>query len=428
MSEIKQGYKQTKVGIIPEDWNVVKVGEKFDFLKTYSNSREDLNNIDEISYIHYGEIHTKHKFYIDFAKFELPKINKSKLPNEIIFAQNGDLVIADASEDYADIGKSAEIKNLTSKAVSGLHTFLLRDKNNNFVDGYKGYLLYNEIVARSIKKIATGISVLGISKTNLSNLYIPLPPLKEQEKIAEILTTWDEAITKQTELLRAKELQKKALMQKLLSGEVRFSGFSDEWEEVRLGEIGEFKTSSIDKIINENERLVNLINYMDVYRNKHIDKNFRCSKTSLKEEQYEKVNLKKGDILFTPSSETPNDIGHSAVIIEDLPNTGYSYHLVRFRPKKSIDLKFSGYVFNNIDILKEFAKRANGSTRFTLSIKDFNETKAKFPSLPEQQKIAEVLSLADDEINLLKNELEELKLQKKALMQKLLTGQVRVKV
>ena len=428
MSEIKQGYKQTKVGIIPEDWDVVKVGEKFDFLKTYSNSREDLNNIDEISYIHYGEIHTKHKFYIDFAKFELPKINKSKLPNEIIFAQNGDLVIADASEDYADIGKSAEIKNLTSKAVSGLHTFLLRDKNNNFVDGYKGYLLYNEIVARSIKKIATGISVLGISKTNLSKLEIPLPPLKEQEKIAEIFTTWDEAITKQEELIKAKELQKKGLMQKLLSGEVRFGGFTDEWEEVRLGEIGEFKTSSIDKIINENESLVNLINYMDVYRNKHIDKNFRCSKTSLKEEQYEKVNLKKGDILFTPSSETPDDIGHSAVIIEDLPNTVYSYHLVRFRPKKSIDLKFSGYVFNNIDILKEFAKRANGSTRFTLSIKDFNETKAKLPSLLEQHKIAEVLSLVDDEINLLKNELEELKLQKKALMQKLLTGEVRVKV
>ena len=65
--EIKQGYKQTKVGIIPEDWEVVKVGEKFNFLKTYSNSREDLNNIDEISYIHYGEIHTKHKFYIDFG-------------------------------------------------------------------------------------------------------------------------------------------------------------------------------------------------------------------------------------------------------------------------------------------------------------------------------------------------------------------------
>ena len=279
-----------------------------------------------------------------------------------------------------------------------------------------------------IANVSSGSKMPRADWNYMSEIPFDTPPIKEQEKIAEILTTWDEAITKQIELLEAKELLKIALMQKLLSGEVRFGGFTDEWEEVRLGEIGEFKTSSIDKIINENESLVNLINYMDVYRNKHIDKNFRCSKTSLKEEQYEKVNLKKGDILFTPSSETPDDIGHSAVIIEDLPNTVYSYHLVRFRPKKSIDLKFSGYVFNNIDILKEFAKRANGSTRFTLSIKDFNETKAKLPSLLEQHKIAEVLSLVDDEINLLKNELEELKLQKKALMQKLLTGEVRVKV
>ena len=289
------------------------------------------------------------------------------------------------------------------------------------------YLIQTEKF-NQIANVSSGSKMPRADWNYMSEIPFDIPPLKEQEKIAEILTTWDEAITKQTELLEAKELLKIALMQKLLSGEVRFGGFTDEWEEVRLGEIGEFKTSSIDKIINENESLVNLINYMDVYRNKHIDKNFRCSKTSLKEEQYEKVNLKKGDILFTPSSETPDDIGHSAVIIEDLPNTVYSYHLVRFRPKKSIDLKFSGYVFNNIDILKEFAKRANGSTRFTLSIKDFNETKAKLPSLLEQHKIAEVLSLVDDEINLLKNELEELKLQKKALMQKLLTGEVRVKV
>jgi type I restriction enzyme S subunit len=167
---------------------------------------------------------------------------------------------------------------------------------------------------------------------------------------------------------------------------------------------------------------------MDVYRNKHIDKNFKCSITSLREEQYEKVNLKKGDILFTPSSETPDDIGHSAVIIEDLPNTVYSYHLVRFRPKKSIDINFSGYVFNNSNILKEFARKATGSTRFTLSIKDFNEINAKLPSLAEQNKIAEALSTADKEIELLKNELDELKLQKKGLMQKLLTGDVRVVV
>ena len=404
MSAIKKGYKQTKVGIIPDYWEVVSLNDGVSFL---DHKRKPLKDEDR------QKIQGQYPYYgasgiIDYV-------------NDYIFDEELILI----GEDGANIiDRSSRLVFLANgKYWVNNHAHVLKSKQN-----FNNYFLCEYLESLKYDKYNTGTAQPKLNKEIVSNIPIIKPPLKEQEKIAEILTTWDEAITKQTELLRAKELQKKALMQKLLSGEFRFSGFSDEWEEVRLGEIGEFKTSSIDKIINENERLVNLINYMDVYRNKHIDKNFRCSKTSLKEEQYEKVNLKKGDILFTPSSETPDDIGHSAVIIEDLPNTVYSYHLVRFRPKKSIDLKFSGYVFNNIDILKEFAKRANGSTRFTLSIKDFNETKAKLPSLLEQHKIAEVLSLADDEINLLKNELEELKLQKKALMQKLLAGQVRVKV
>ena len=402
MSEIKQGYKQTKVGIIPEDWDVVKVGEKFDFLKTYSNSREDLNNIDEISYIHYCEIHTKHKFYIDFAKFKLPKINKSKLPNEITFVQNGDLVIADASEDYADIGKSAEIKNLTSKAVSGLHTFLLRDKNNNFVDGYKGYLLYNESVATSIKKIATGISVLGISKTNLSNLQIPLPPLKEQEKIAEILTTWDKAITKQTELLEAKELQKKALMQKLLSGEVRFNGFNDEWEEVRLGEICKITTGSS----NREDSSESKGEYTFFDRSQDI-------RTS-------DIYLFDGEAIIV-AGEGQEFIPKYFVGKFDLHQRTYA--IMEFKLNCGKFLFY--YLYQNRDY---FYSQAVGSTVKSLRLPMFQKMKLKLPSLPEQQKIAEVLNLADKEINHLKNELEELKQQKKALMQKLLTGEVRVKV
>ena len=416
MSEIKQGYKQTKVGIIPEDWEVVKVGEKFDFLKTYSNSREDLNNQDDISYIHYGEIHTKHKFYIDFAKFELPKINKSKLPNEIIFAQNGDLVIADASEDYADIGKSAEIKNLTSKAVSGLHTFLLRDKNNNFVDGYKGYLLYNEIVARSIKKIATGISVLGISKTNLSNLYIPLPPLKEQEKIAEILTTWDEAITKQTELLRAKELQKKALMQKLLSGEVRFSGFNDEWEETKLGkyikEISKKNKENIDLVLSVTNK------HGFIAQKDYFDKEVASKNTS----NYKIV--KRGNFAYNPSRINVGSLG----LLEEYEIGILSPMYVIFECLKGLNKEYLNYWLNTHNFTGNLYKFLSGSVRDSLAFNDMKLMKIKLPTLQEQQRIAEVLSLADDEINLLKNELEELKLQKKALMQKLLAGQVRVKV
>ena len=399
MSSIKQGYKQTKVGIIPEDWDVVKVGEKFDFLKTYSNSREDLNNEDEISYIHYGEIHTKHKFYIDFEKFDLPKINKSKLPNEVIFAQNGDLVIADASEDYADIGKSAEIKNLTSKAVSGLHTFLLRDKSKNFADGYKGYLFYNETVSKNIKKIATGISVLGISKTNLSNLEIPLPSLKEQEKIAEILTTWDEAISLHVKLIKEKEQLKIGLMQKLLSGEVRFAGFYDKWEEVKLGEIADIyqpKTISQTELTQEG---------YDVYgANGIIGKYYQYN------HELEQIAVTcRGNTCGTVNYTNPKSWITGNAMVINLDNS-----------KKAIK-PFIYYLFLNTNFT--YLISGSGQPQITGNIKNH---KLKLPLLPEQQKVAEVLSLADDELNLLKKELEVLKQQKKGLMQKLLTGEVRV--
>ena len=92
-----------------------------------------------------------------------------------------------------------------------------------------------------IANVSSGSKMPRADWNYMSEIPFDIPPLKEQKKIAEILTTWDEAITKQTELLEAKELQKKALMQKLLSGEVRFDGFSDKWEEVRIDKLFDFK-------------------------------------------------------------------------------------------------------------------------------------------------------------------------------------------
>ncbi len=204
------------------EWEEVRLGDKFDFIKTYSNSRSHLSDVGDMEYMHYGDIHTKYKFHIDLSKVILPKISESNIKGTIEYVKNGDLIIADASEDYADIGKSVEVVNLQDKKViSGLHTFLLRDNDNNFSNGYKGLMLYNQKVAKEIKKIATGISVLGISKTNLSKLYISLPPKQEQQKIAEVLTLADKDIELLKNELEALKEQKRGLMQKLLSGEVR---------------------------------------------------------------------------------------------------------------------------------------------------------------------------------------------------------------
>ena len=280
-----------------------------------------------------------------------------------------------------------------------------------------------------IANVSSGSKMPRADWNYMSEIPFDIPPLKEQEKIAEILTTWDEAITKQTELLRAKELLKIALMQKLLSGEVRFDGFSDKWEEVRLGEIGNSFNGLSGKTgedfgIGEAKYITykNIFNYskikLDIFENVQISND-------------EKQNLVQfGDIFFTVSSETPEEVGMSSVLLDNVSNTYlnsfcFGYRLNNFN---TLDPYFARFYFRSFQMRDKISRLAQGSTRFNLSKNEIMKLKIKLPSLPEQQKIAEVLSLADDEINLLRNELEELKLQKKALMQKLLTGQVRVKV
>ena len=222
---------------LPTGWLEKKIGEIFSFIKNYSNSRAELNDYDNISYIHYGDIHKHYRHRIECNKVDFPKISAEKLSkdiNNISYVENGDLIVVDASEDYEGTCISAEIKNLNYKLVSGLHTFLLRDKNKIFADGYRGYIFYNHDVHIQCCKVATGISVYGISQENLKNIKIMIPPLDEQKRIAEVLSLCDDIIENLTELIEKKEQYKKGVMQRLLSGEVRFKGFTDEWETVKL--------------------------------------------------------------------------------------------------------------------------------------------------------------------------------------------------
>lgn len=383
---------------LPSGWRVVRLGNVFDFLKTYTNSRESLNDYDEISYIHYGEIHKKYKFYLDFRVASLPKIHQSKLGDKPEFIKNGDLVIADASEDYIDIAKSVEIKNLEHKAVAGLHTFLLRDKGDYFTDGYKGYILYEPWVAKELKKKATGISVLGISKSNLLNLKIKLPPLDEQEKIAEILSTWDEAINLTINLIESKKQFKKALMQNLLTAKIHFPEFKNEWLIVKLEEVSEIyqpQTISQSELTDSG---------FDVYGANGI-----IGKYGRYNHEFEQVVIGcRGNCGAVNFTKPKSWITGNAMVI-NLDNS-----------TKAIKT-FIYYLLSNTNF--QYLISGSGQPQITSNIRYH---KIKLPNLDEQQKIAEVLTTCDDEINLLNLKLENLKKQKQGLMQKLLSGKVRI--
>ena len=203
------------------EWEEKTYGEVFDFLTTASFSREQLSKNEKVKYIHYGDIHTRFNHFIDINKSFLPTIS-SIAAKKYHLVENGDLVMADASEDYEGVGKSVEVKNADGQlAISGLHTFLLRDKNEVFVDGFKGYIHKFYSVKKDYDKYATGLKVYGLSKNTLKKIVIPIPPKEEQQAIANILSGMEaemEALEKKKEKYQH---IKQGMMQELLTGKTR---------------------------------------------------------------------------------------------------------------------------------------------------------------------------------------------------------------
>lgn len=216
----KKGYKQSELGEIPEDWDVKTYGEVFTFLSTSTNSRDDLSSDGDLGYIHYGDIHTKWNNRLDLDRQNLPKISRNLVSSALIL--DGDLIMADASEDYQGIGKSVEIFNIRNKKiVAGLHTFLLRDKNKILADGFRGYLHGISTVKAAFDRLATGLKVYGISKNNLTTIFLPVPSIEEQTAIAKILADMDSEIQElEKRLVKTRQI-KQGMMQELLTGKTR---------------------------------------------------------------------------------------------------------------------------------------------------------------------------------------------------------------
>ena len=209
------------------EWESHKLGDILTFYSTNSFSREKLNyESGNVKNIHYGDIHTKFPTILSISgNKDVPFINNdidlSKYKDDQ-YLQEGDLIIADASEDYSDIGKAIEVKDINDeKVLAGLHTILARDEKNITINGFKGYLFLTEDLKTNIKRIANGISVLGISKNNLSKLTVNIPNKNEQQKIVDFISSIDKKI----ELLEDKHTYyqdfKKYLMQQIFAQKLR---------------------------------------------------------------------------------------------------------------------------------------------------------------------------------------------------------------
>ncbi|MHB9098821.1 MAG: restriction endonuclease subunit S, partial [Syntrophales bacterium] len=252
-----------------------------------------------------------------------------------------------------------------------------------------------------------------------------LPPQKEQVAIADVLSTWDQAIEKTERLIAAKGKRFSWLLNKLISkGDV-----NGEWRRVTLGEIGEISSAGVDKKSHSGEVTVRLINYLDVYRRDLIYSNELSHSVTAPPAQAERCSVRKGDVFFTPSSEVPYDIGHSAVSMETIPDAVHSYHVVRFRLKEEMDLLYRAYAFKSRDFYRQAERLCDGSgQRYVISQNNFRQMEVSIPPLDQQRNIAITLNTAREEVDLLKRQANAYRQQKRGLMQRLLTGQWRVKL
>ncbi|MFQ1969914.1 restriction endonuclease subunit S [Aeromonas veronii] len=268
------------------------------------------------------------------------------------------------------------------------------------------YKLQSEVVQRNIIQLAGGSTFSRINLADIRKLKLNLPPLPEQKKIAKILSTWDKAITTTEQLLANSQQQKKALMQQLLTGKkrlldnngVRFSGV---WSERLLGDISKITTGSSNR---QDSHMNGAYTFFD--RSEDI----RTSDTYLFD--CEAVIVPGEGQDFIPKYFLGKfDLHQRTYAIMDFPEC------------------HGKFLFYTIHYFRShFLSQAVGSTVKSLRLPMFQKMKLNLPTMEEQQKIAAVLSTADQEISVLQQKLAALKQEKKALMQQLLTGKRRVKV
>ncbi|MDP3042132.1 MAG: restriction endonuclease subunit S [Candidatus Omnitrophota bacterium] len=175
-----------------------------------------------------------------------------------------------------------------------------------------------------------------------------------------------------------------------------FPSIPKHWQLIKLGRIGRFSASGIDKKSDASELPVRMVNYTNVYGNSSLEIKFseNLMETTTTLEKVREHSLKKGDMVFTPSSETAEDIGLSAVVTAELRNTVYSYHLIRLRTgeRYNLNLGFKKYFCNVHEVLSQFSKACKGTTRQILGRDDFKDILILLPPVSEQKIIAEYLN------------------------------------
>ena len=412
--EIKTGFKKTKIGWIPDDWETQPLGSIINHTKGFAFKSNEYcksgTRVIRVSDTNANSIKNDNPIYVNN---ELNKYGKWKmLENDLVFSTVGSRPPMYDSM----VGKVIRIKKEYEGALLNQNAVILRTIVKKIHPIYlfnlfkrKDYLNYIETIFRG------NANQVSITLKDLFKYIIPIPPFQEQHKIATILFNWDIGIDNTQKLIELLKLRKIGLMQQLLTGKKRLDGFNKEWNEEKLGD--HFTERKETKV--ENLELLS-IGKNGVYpQNNSVKKDISNSNKS----KYKRICI--GDIGYNTMRMWQ---GRSALSnLEGIVSPAYTI----VTPKDNADSNFFSYLFKLNEMIHKFYRNSQGmvSDTWMCKFKDFSIIKFQAPPTKEEQiAIANVLIAADKEIANYKKYLEQLQSQKKGLMQQLLTGKIRVKV
>ncbi|MFV0232841.1 restriction endonuclease subunit S [Empedobacter falsenii] len=362
--------------------------------------------------------------YRDGLHFYITNEFLKKDSNKKFYIENPPLSCI-CTEDDILMTRTGNTGKVVTNVKGAFHNNFFRinyDKKNT----YKNFLFYEltrEKTQNKIISLAGTSTIPDLNHTDFYSLKINIPTLQEQTKIADFLG----AVDKQLDILNQKKeklnLYKKGVMQQLFSQQIRFKNdngndFPD-WQEKTLGEVANSFNGLTGKTAKDFGEGKKYIQYKQIFDKPYIDTN-DCGLVNIQDDEKQNQ-CKIGDVFFTVSSETKEEIAMSSVIENSINIPLYLNSFcfgVRFNDNVLIP-KFSRFYFRNESFRKSVIVLAQGSTRFNLSKVNFMKLTITIPSLEEQTKIAEFLSAIDKQIETVENQITKTETYKKGLLQQM---------
>jgi type I restriction enzyme S subunit len=413
--ELRPGYEQTETGVIPEEWEVSLLDS---VAKRGSGHTPDKAHPEywdgQIKWISLQDSDRLDQLYIyDTAA----KITPAGIANSSARMHPKGTVVL--SRD-AGVGKSAIMKDDMAVSQHFIAWQCGPSLNNHFLY----YWLQSK--KSEFQRIAMGNTIKTIGLPYFRQLVIPRPDRTEQDAIAAALSNTDALIESLEQLIAKKRQLKQGAMQELLAGKRRLPPFRKEWESMRLGELFTFK-NGLNKAKEFFGHGTPIVNYMDVFQHPAILGSMLAGRVFLTNQELSTFDVRMGDVFFTRTSETTDEVGIASVVLDDLSQTVFSGFLLRARPKNNkLCNEFKRYCFAPSYVRKQIISRASYTTRALTNGRILSAVTLRIPEPDEQLAIAEMLNDIDAEISALQGKLSKARHLKQGMMQELLTGRTRL--